>query len=86
MYLLYGVSLVSVAVLSFVVLLIGCRNPVRPFWAGEGACGQRIFAPGYWNVDHGMLSMFFNPCSSFTQALLRLAIALWFWPWQSVSI
>ncbi len=52
MYLLYGVSLLSVAVLWFVVLLIGCRNPVRPFWAREG-----IVANVYLPVAIGMLIM-----------------------------
>lgn len=52
MYLLYGVSLLSVAVLSFVVLLIGCRNPVRPFWAGEG-----LVANIYLPIAIGMLIM-----------------------------
>ncbi|MEE4164589.1 MAG: hypothetical protein V2I35_01225 [Desulfocapsaceae bacterium] len=44
MYLLYGVLFVSVAVLSFAVLLIGCRNPQRPFWAGEGVVAN-VFLP-----------------------------------------
>ncbi len=52
MYLLYGVSLVSVAVLWFVVLLIGCRNPVRPAWAGEG-----LVANLYLPLGIGMLIM-----------------------------
>ena len=52
MYLLSGVSLLSVAVLSFVVLLIGCRNPVRPFWAGEG-----LVANVYLPLGIGMLIM-----------------------------
>jgi len=35
MYLLYGVVLVSAAALLCGVVLLGARNPVRPFWADE---------------------------------------------------
>lgn len=35
MYLLYGVLCLCLTALLFVVTLLGARNPVRPFWAGE---------------------------------------------------
>ena len=44
MYLLYGVLFLSIAVLSFAVLMIGCRNPLRPAWAGEGIVSN-IYLP-----------------------------------------
>ncbi len=35
MFLLYGVLCLCLTALLFVVTLLGARNPVRPYWAGE---------------------------------------------------
>ncbi len=35
MFLLYGVVCLCLAALLFVNTLLGARNPVRPYWAGE---------------------------------------------------
>ncbi len=44
MYLLYGVVLLSAAVLLCGVVLLGARNPVRPVWAGEELIAN-LYAP-----------------------------------------
>lgn len=44
MYFLYGVVWLCLAALLFVNTLLGARNPVRPFWAGESMVAN-ILAP-----------------------------------------
>ena len=47
MYLFYGVLCLCFTALLFAMTLLGSRNPVRPFWAGESIVAN-ILTLQFW--------------------------------------